>query len=394
MSPEDRMSRFAGQVGFEIRQELDVVRLVRVPCLFAGGLPGTCTIEASFDPSTGKPDGRISGAAHAVKITIDEEHDGMVYSASGAQIGNVIGGDQKTWCCISIHKGAPGQPEDDESLRALLHRYAKRIVGAVVAAGYSELNAISAPSPFRILNTFEARAAIAPVQDRIRGQRIAIVGLGGTGAYILDLLVKMPVSEIHLLDADCVEWHNLMRAPGAPTNDEIEHIRQGDLLKVDYYSSKYADLRDGIHPHPIQVDGATMFADFASEYSIDFAFVCIDQQTEGGSARQDVVYEAVSGSGTPFIDSGVSITLEQDQIKGAITTSAYSGGSDKWSSSIPNARLRGAVSGYRNTQLPEVNAAAAAFAVMEWRRRTEQYAPESASFLHKYRLETGRIRYG
>ena len=60
-----------------------------------------------------------------------------------------------------------------------------------------------------------------------------------------------------------------------------------------------------------------------------------------------------------------------------------------WATVIPNARLRGDVSGYRNTQLPEVNAAAATFAVMEWRRITGQYAPESASFLHKFRTRNG-----
>ena len=394
MSPEDILDRFAQQVGFEVQQEPDIVRLVRVPCLYSGRLPGTCTIETSIDPATSKPDGRISsGAVHAVRVTIDEEHDGLVYSASGVHIGNPIAGDQKTWCCISIHKGAPGQPEPEENPHGLLHRYAKRIVGAVAAAGYPELGALSVPSPFHILNTFEARAAIAPVQDRIRGQRVAIVGLGGTGAYILDLIAKTPVSEIHLLDADFVEWHNLMRAPSAPTNDEIELVRSGELLKVEYYSSKYAALRDGILPHPVRVDSETGFAEFVAEHCINFVFICIDQTTEGNSARQDTVYQSVSASGVPFIDSGVSITLDHDQIAGSITTSAFCGGSGMWATVIPNARLRGDVSGYRNTQLPEVNAAAATFAVMEWRRRTGQYAPESASFLHKFRLETGRVQY-
>ena len=55
------------------------------------------------------------------------------------------------------------------------------------------------------------------------------------------------------------------------------------------------------------------------------------------------------------------------------------------------ARVEGNVPGYRNVQLPEVNALAASLAVMEWRRRTEQYVSESASFLHKFRLETPRI---
>ena len=39
-------------------------------------------------------------------------------------------------------------------------------------------------------------------------------------------------------------------------------------------------------------------------YPIDYAFVCIDQLTDGDSARQDAVYRAVTEAGVPFIDSG------------------------------------------------------------------------------------------
>ena len=247
------------------------------------------------------------------------------------------------------------------------------------------------PGPFKIPNTFEARAAIGLVQDRIRDQCIAIIGLGGTGAYVLDLVVKTPVMEIHLLDSDDVKWHNFMRAPGAPTAEEIESCRKGRVSKVDYYHSKYASLREGIHPHAVRVDSLSTFREFLSAHPIDYAFVCIDQLTEGDSPRQDVVYCALSEAAVPFIDSGVSITVEDRAVRGAVTTSAYDAGSVAWKDAIPNARVEGNVPGYRNVQLPEVNALAASLAVMEWRRRTEQYISESASFLHKFRLETPRI---
>ncbi len=393
MSHKDRLTAFAKQIGFEVGSESGVVRAVRVPCLFVGGDPGTCTIETSYDPATGKPDNRIGGDVHAVQITIDGEYDGRVYHADGTPIGNHVGGDGKTWSNISIKRGARGRPEPDETANDLLHRYAKHIVGAVSAAGYSEPAALAMPDPFHIPNTFEARAAIAPVQDRIRGQRIAIIGLGGTGAYLLDLIAKTPVSEIHLLDSDCVDWYTLKRAPGAPTAEEIELVRAGSLLKVDYYHSKYAAFRDGIHLHPVRVDSPSMFAEFLSDHPIDYVFVCIDQLADGDSVRQDAVYRAVTEAGVPFIDSGVSITLEDCAVRGAVTTSAYDAGSDAWKDAIPNARLDGSAPGYRNVQLPEVNAAAATFAVMEWRRRTGQYVSESPSFYQKFRLEKGRTFY-
>ena len=391
MSRKDRLTAFGQQAGFSVNVEPDVVQAVGVPCLLADGNVGTCIIEKSYDSASGKPNKRIGGAVHAVRITADEVHDGLVYHAEGTHIGHYIGGDGKTWSNISIRKGSPGSLEEDESARDLIHRYAKQIVGAVSAAGYSETVSLKVQGPFKIPNTFEARAALGPVQDRIRNQRIAIIGLGGTGAYVLDLVAKTPVKEIHLLDSDDINWHNLMRAPGAPTSDEIESRRNGRLCKVDYYHSKYASLREGIHPHTVRVDSLSTFREFLSDHPIDYAFVCIDQLTECDSPRQDVVYCALSEAAVPFIDSGVSISVEDSAVRGAVTTSAYDAGSVAWKEAIPNARVEGNVPGYSNVQLPEVNALAASLAVVEWRRRTEQYVSDSASFLYKFRLEKPHI---
>ena len=391
MSPKDRLTAFGDQAGFNVAAEADVVRAIGVPCLLEGGVVGTCTLEKSYDPSSGKPDERIGGALHGVRIETHESRDGRVYNANATAIGNHIGGDGKTWSAISLKKGGQGSPEEDGSARDLIHRYAKQIVGAVSAAGYSETSSLAKRGPFKIPNTFEARAALGPVQDRIREQRIAVIGLGGTGAYVLDLMANTPVPEIHLLDADEVDWHTFMRAPGAPTADEIESLCGSPLKKVAYYRSKYAPLREGIYPHPVRIDSSSMFGKFLSSHPVDFAFVCIDQKKDSDSPRQDVVYEALSQAEIPFIDSGVSITLEDDTVRGAVTTSFYAKRSEAWREGIPNARVEGDAPGYRNVQLPEVNALAASLAVMEWRRRTEQYVSESASFLHKFRLETPLI---
>ena len=391
MSPNDRLAAFAEQAGFAVEVESDVVRAVAVPCLLADGLVGTCTVEKSFDPASGKPSKQIGGAVHGVRITVNNERDGLVYHADGTPIGNYIDGDGEIWSNISIKRGGQGSPEADGSARDLVHRYAKQIVGAMSAAGYTETASLAKQGPFKIPNTFEARAALGPVQDRIREQRIAIIGLGGTGAYVLDLMAKTPVPEIHLLDADHVEWHTFMRAPGAPSTEEIESLRGNALTKAAYYRSKYDSLREGIYAHAVRVDSSSVFTKFLSSQPVDFAFVCIDQEKDGDSPRQDVVYAALSKAKIPFIDSGASITLEDHTVRGAVTTSFYAEGTEAWKEAIPNARVEGNVPGYRNVQLPEVNALAASLAVMEWRRRTEQYVSESASFLHRFRLETPRI---
>ena len=153
----------------------------------------------------------------------------------------------------------------------------------------------------------------------------------------------------------------------------------------------HGSLREGIHAHAVRVDSSSMFAGFLFAHPVDYAFVCIDQLIDSDSPRQDVVYSALSEAGVPFIDSGVSITLDNGAVRGVVTTSAYAAGCLKWKDAVPNARVHGDHPGYRNVQLPEVNALAAALAVMEWRRRTGQYVSDSTSFLHKFRLETPRV---
>ena len=389
MSRRDRLSAFAEDIGFTVTVDRDVVVAEKVPCLLRGGIVGSCKIEKSRDPRSGKPNERIGDAVHAVRITPDQALDGCVYNENGTPIGSRIGGDEATWSTISIRKGSQDSPEEDATPSDVIHRYAKQIVGAFSAAGYSGPASLADRGPFKIPNTFEERAAIGGMQDPIRDQRIGIIGLGGTGAYVLDLIAKTPVRAIHLLDSDRVDWHNLMRAPGAPTDDEITFLKKNRLGKVAYYHAKYDPLREGIHAHAVRVDSS--MGEFLSECPIDYAFVCIDQRKNCDSPRQDVVYAALSEAGVPFIDSGVSITLEDDSASGAVTTSAYDAGSLAWRDAIPNARVEGDAPGYRNVQLPEVNALAASLAVMEWRRRTGQYVSESSSFLHKFRLETPRI---
>ena len=392
MYPDDNLAVFARQVGFYVETEPQLIRLTGVPCLLSGEVVGSCTIEKSLDPTSGMPNAVIGGSNHVVRITTDREGDGRVYYADGTPLENWVGGDGRTWSDISILRTSQHGSGEHETARDLVHRYAKRIIAAVAAAEHGEAATFVGSGPFKIPNTFEARSAMRQIQDRIRGQRIAIIGLGGTGSFILDLITKTPVSEIHLLDADSIGWHNLMRAPGAPTEEEIEVLRGESQDKVAYYHRKYDPLRYGVIPHAARVDGPQDLTALLGDHPINFAFVCIDQQTSGDSARQDAVYCALAEARIPFVDSGVSIRLQDNAVAGSVTTSFYEAGSRLWENAIPTSRITGGQAiGYRNVQLPEVNALAASLAVMEWRRRSRQYVSENASFLHRFKLETPAI---
>src|SRR5271157_4630750 len=75
--------------------------------------------------------------------------------------------------------------------------------------------------PFNYTDTASSRAEIVEVTKKLAGKKIAILGLGGTGSYVLDLVAKTPVKEIHLYDRDTFYQHNAFRSPGAPAGTDL-----------------------------------------------------------------------------------------------------------------------------------------------------------------------------
>lgn len=74
---------------------------------------------------------------------------------------------------------------------------------------------------FKNIDTATSRARIGSVNSRVAGQKIAIIGLGGTGSYVLDLVTKTPVAETHMFDGDVFSQHNAFRCPGAAGHAEL-----------------------------------------------------------------------------------------------------------------------------------------------------------------------------
>lgn len=157
-------------------------------------------------------------------------------------------------------------------------------------------------SPFAIPDTASARYRIGGVNRKLKG-RYAIIGLGGTGSFLLDLLAKTWATEIHLFDGDQLLNHNLFRSPGAP---EIHLLKQFPF-KVDYYAQIYGRIHTGIVPHSYRVTAANIdeLAGF------DFVFVCVDK----GSARREIA-EGLLRLGIPIVDTGIGVGLEDGALDG------------------------------------------------------------------------------
>lgn len=160
-------------------------------------------------------------------------------------------------------------------------------------------------SPFAYADTASSRAGIEAVSQRLAGGTVAIVGLGGTGSVVLDLLAKTPVERLLLIDGDRVEAHNAFRWPGAVALEDIAAAP----FKVDYFARTYSRLHRGIVAHPVHLTADT--ADLLD--TADFVFVCVDSV----SARAWLIPK-LEARDLPFIDCGLGLSLVDDRLAGLV----------------------------------------------------------------------------
>ena len=160
-------------------------------------------------------------------------------------------------------------------------------------------------SPLVYTDTNSGRAYIVGINERMRGKKVAIVGLGGTGSYLLDHLAKTCVDQIHLYDDDDFNTHNAYRAPGVPTREELNEL----MSKVDYYYRRYSGFHKGIVPHQLKI-GPDNFSELDG---MDIVFICVDSV----SARNLIAGYLIE-KGKPFIDSGMGLEKVNDQLVGQV----------------------------------------------------------------------------
>ena len=216
-------------------------------------------------------------------------------------------------------------------------------------------------SPFKYVDTMSSRYDIQAINDKLKNERIAIVGLGGTGSYVLDFVSKTPVKEIHLFDGDVFSSHNAFRAPGAASFDELCARQQ----KTEYFASKYENMRNGIvsHAEYLTEDNIDQLLDF------DFVFVCIDN----GKARK-LVIEFLGYNGKPFVDTGMGLSVNDDAILGSVrTTCCNSDNFEIVKANMPLGDSEVDAVYKTNVQISELNALNATLAVIKWKQTMGVY---------------------
>lgn len=211
-------------------------------------------------------------------------------------------------------------------------------------------------SVFEYEDTASSRAKIAALMDKFRSYTIAIVGLGGTGSYILDLVAKTPVREIHLFDGDRFGQHNAFRSPGAPGIEDLRKVQN----KATYYRALYARMHKHVIDHPYYIDGASV----DELRQMTFVFLCIDR-----AAARKFIIERLEAFGITFVDVGMGIPRSEGALTGIlrVTTSTP----DKRShvrGLVPLADVDVENDYDTNIQIADLNALNAALAVIKWKK--------------------------
>lgn len=247
----------------------------------------------------------------------------------------------------------------------LLSAPAKSLIPGISAQNYSQ--EYSDNIIFKYPDTNITRAEISHISDKIKGQKIAIVGLGGTGSFLLDFVSKTPVQHISIFDGDEMLNHNAFRMPGAMTIGELKERPS----KVSYFKKKYEVLREGIKEHEVFIDESNV----TLLDNHDFIFLAIDNS----KAKKPIVDHLVA-SNIPFVDLGMGISVVGNSLRGTIrkTLITPENSSNLKKISMEDNEIDDLYS--QNIQISELNALNAILGIITWKKMYGFYSTEATFY--------------
>jgi hypothetical protein len=232
-------------------------------------------------------------------------------------------------------------------------------------------------SAFKFRDTLTSRAQITDLSAKFVDDVVAVIGLGGTGSYVLDFLVKTPVKEIRGFDPDDFHVHTAYRCPGRLLETEL------DTKKAAVYQSRYENFREGLVLEPRYI-GAQSEENLRG---VTFAFVCVDK----GKSRAGI-FDLLIANRIPFIDVGMGLNRTRGPLDGTLRATYYS---IEDAQKLRDMNLAELVDDpndeYRiHIQTSELNALNASLAVIKFKQIRGFYFDERS--LNSLALQVGKIK--
>lgn len=240
----------------------------------------------------------------------------------------------------------------------LLSAPAEAIDPSVTGKTFPVFEAREEESVFNYIDTASSRAGINLATRKLEVGKVAIIGLGGTGSYVFDLIAKTPTKEIHLFDKDRFLSHNAFRSPGAASLEELDK----QPTKVSYFRDKYIKMRRRIFAYEYDIDESNV----NQLREMNFVFICIDK---GGAKK--IIVEALEEYGVSFIDVGAGIQLVNSSLAGQLRITLSTPTKRNHVREMNRIAFSDgeAEEEYdQNIQIADLNALNAALAVIKWKK--------------------------
>ena len=250
-----------------------------------------------------------------------------------------------------------------ETYVGILGNEARRIRPDATAQQWKRATAEDEDDVFRFPDTASSRHRIADLRALFRDQRIAIVGLGGTGSYVLDFVAKTPVHEIHVFDGKRFLDHNAYRAPGAYGLADLE----GGPFKTEIHASRYRSMRRRVISHNTNIHRDNL----GRLEGLSTVFLCMD-----GHPIKRQILETCLARNTLVIDVGMGLYRvdKTGSVAGIVrTTMCDSERRHHIEDCIPLDQIDDDNEYDRNIQIVELNALNAALAVIKWKKEIGFY---------------------
>ena len=239
--------------------------------------------------------------------------------------------------------------------------------------GYNDID-----SPFSYPDSNSASAEIVQITNKLKGQKIAIVGLGGSGSYLLDFISKTPVKQISLFDGDVLINKNAFRCPGVVAFEDLSSKPN----KAEYYKTKYSQFHKGVEA----------FDDFLNQDNVnllggyDFVFISIDKP----KAKKPII-DYLLTSNIPFIDVGMGLSVVDSSIRGQIRSTLITPENNSQILKIQVDEVDENDVYSSNIQTAELNALNAILAIIKWKKYFGFYSHSTMPYNNVFIIDTGSL---
>jgi molybdopterin/thiamine biosynthesis adenylyltransferase len=284
--------------GLEIEILSDCILVKGIPYLNQSGLTKLGTLVSSFS----RKGNTLVPRDHTCSLI-----EGIPYNDKGAQLveffpqGRIF---QKSYSFGIAQCYMSCKPQRNRKYKNFYQKFKKYIslisryvpyYDSYLAIRSNTKRTIEIDSVFYKNNTSDIESGIQDITYKLKGKKIAIIGVGGTGSFVTDYICKTEVSEIHIFDSDIMKQKNLFRIPGYSPEELIPM----EISKVEYIEKKYQKLRTGVYPHPfnMSLDKVHLLD------NMDFVFVCIDK-----TIVKKIIFEYLKKKDIPFVDVGMGLS--------------------------------------------------------------------------------------